>query len=108
MKLILEAHNRRVPSQLNAKNWRADTPLPLPNRALFQQTRGQLVVSKGVIFVREAFTEMNAGLVIVLVWSPAGPLVGNDEVLTMLDSAWDVLPFELHGSHVHPETPLMV
>ena len=28
----------------------------------------------------------------------------NDEVLTMLDSAWDVLPSTWHGSHVHSET----
>ena len=77
-RLILVGRNRRVPSQVNAKNWKVDTPLPLPNRAVsadkWVPEEIPLVASKGVILVSEAFTEINAGLVIVLASGHQGPL----------------------------------
>ena len=86
MRLTLVGLNHRAHTQLSVKRKRADTPRQRPSRAW-----GRLISEiplkhqnlwpiKVIILVSEAFTEINAGLVIVLASGHRSPIQESDLV----------------------------
>ena len=86
MRLTLVGLNHRAHTQLSVKRKRADTPRQRPSRAwdrLISEIplkHQNLWLNKGIILVSEAFTEINAGLVIVLASGHRSPIQESDLV----------------------------